>query len=217
MSPRPRKVSDEDVFAAVLRVMNRLSPAQVTLAEIAAEAGVTSSALVQRFGSKRELLLSVTGLAAEGTEEFFERLRAAHGTPLAALQAYAACFAEMAETPETLAHHLGYLQMDLSDPDFRRHARDQARVADREIRGLLSEAVAAGQLATGTDVDALTRAVIAVLGGSLLAWAVRQKGTAANWMREDLDAVLRPHAPEPNRVATRIRSAKRARGAARKR
>jgi AcrR family transcriptional regulator len=217
MSARPRKVSDEDVFAAVLRVMTRLSPAQVTLAEIAAEAGVTSSALVQRFGSKRELLLSVTGLAAEGTGEFFSGLRAAHASPLAALHAYAACFAEMAETPETLAHHLGYLQMDLTDPDFRRHARDQARVADRAIRGLLEEAVDAGELVRGTDVGALMRAVIAVLGGSLLAWAVRQKGTAVNWMREDLDAVLRPHALEPSRFATRIRGAKRTRGAPGKR
>jgi len=217
MNARPRKVSDEAVFAAVLRVMNRLSPVQVTLAAIAAEAGVTSSALVQRFGSKRELLLSVTGLAAEGTGGFFARLRAAHDSPLAALHAYAACFAEMAETPETLAHHLGYLQMDLTDPDFRRHAREQARVADRAIRGLLEEAVALGELARETDVDALTRAVIAVLGGSLLAWAVRQEGTAANWMREDLDAVLRPHAPKPTRVATRTRGAKGARGAARKR
>jgi AcrR family transcriptional regulator len=211
MNARPRKVSDEAVFAAVLRVMNRLSPAQVTLADIAAEAGVTSSALVQRFGSKRELLLSVTGLAAEGTGEFFGRLRWEHDSPTAALHAYAACFAEMAETPETLAHHLGYLQMDLTDPDFRQHARDQARVADRAIRGLLEDAVALGELARETDVDTLTRAVIAILGGSLLAWAVRQEGTAANWMREDLDAVLRPHAPKPTRVA------KRTRGSARKR
>lgn len=39
MSARPRKVSDEEVFGAVMRVMNRRTPAQVTLAEIAAETG----------------------------------------------------------------------------------------------------------------------------------------------------------------------------------
>jgi AcrR family transcriptional regulator len=211
MSARPRKVSDEEVFVAVMRVMNRRAPAQVTLAEIAAETGVTSSALVQRFGSKRGLLLAVTGLAAEGTGDFFARLRELHGSSLGALHAYAECFAEMAESPEMLAHHLGYLQLDLTDPDFRRHARDQARVADREIRLLLEEAVGSGELARGTDLDTLTRAVIAVLGGSLLAWAVRHKGTAANWMREDLDSVLRPH------VAKRARVAKRTPGAARNR
>ena len=193
MSPRPRKVSDEEVFGAVMRVMHRVAPARVTLTEIAAEAGVTPSALVQRFGSKRRLLLEVIGTAAEGTEEYFARVRRESPSPLTALHAYAECFAEMAESPETLAHNLGYLQLDLTDPDFRKHARDQARVSDRAIRDLLEEAVAEGELARGTDLDMLTRAVIAVLGGSLLAWAIRQKGTPAQWMRADLDAVLRPH------------------------
>ena len=193
MSARPRKVSDEDVFGAVMRVMHRVAPAQVTLTEIASEAGVTPSALVQRYGSKRELLLEVVGLAARGTAEYFARLRSETPSPLAALRAYAECLAEMAESPETLAHHLGYLQLDLTDPDFREHARDQARVADRAIRNLLADAVAEGELAVGTDVGMLTRAVIAILGGSPLAWAIRQKGTAAHWIGADLEAVLRPH------------------------
>lgn len=205
MSARPRKVSDEEVYGAVLRVMNRLAPAQVTLAEIAAEAGVTSSALVQRFGSKRDLLLAVTGLAAAGTGEYMARLRQEHESPLAALHAYAACFAAMADSPETLAHHLGYLQIDLTDADFRRHARAQARVADRAIRELLAEAVGRGELARGTDLEEVSRAVIAVLGGSLLAWAIRQEGTAERWLRADLEAVLAPHRVRRERRRTRPR------------
>jgi AcrR family transcriptional regulator len=193
MSARPRKVSDEEVFGAVMRVMHRVAPAQVTLAEIASEAGVTPSALVQRYGSKRALLLEVLGVAAAGTEEYFARLRRESPSPLGALRIYAECFAGMAESPETVAHHLGYLQLDLTDPDFRKHARDQARVADRAIRNLLEDAVEEGELAQGTDVGMLARAVIAVLGGSLLAWAIRQKGTAVQWMGADMEAVLRPH------------------------
>ena len=56
MSPRPRKVSDEAIFAAAHKVMGQLGPAQWTLADIAREAGITAGAVVQRFGSKRELL-----------------------------------------------------------------------------------------------------------------------------------------------------------------
>lgn len=202
---RPRKVSDEDVFAAVYRVMSRLAPAQVTLAEVAAEAGVTSSALVQRFGSKRELLLAVTGRAAKGTAVFLAGLRESHDSPLATLLAYAECLAGMAESPETLAHHLGWLQLDLTDPDFRRHARAQARVGDRVIRELLEEAVAAGELAQETDLAALARAVRAVLGGSLLAWAIRQRGTAKEWLTEDLEVVLAPHRARRLRPAEKKR------------
>ena len=60
MSPRPRKASDAEVFAAAGRVMARVGPAQLTLAQIAGEAGLTAGALVQRFGSKRELLVALS-------------------------------------------------------------------------------------------------------------------------------------------------------------
>ncbi len=49
---------DADVFAALVRVMHRRGPAELTLREIAAEAGVTAGALVQRFGSMRAMLLA---------------------------------------------------------------------------------------------------------------------------------------------------------------
>src|SRR5215510_3207827 len=142
MSPRPRKASDEEVFAATQRAMMRLGPAQLTLAEIASEAGLTAGALVQRFGSKRGLLLAMMERMAEWPRQFFGELRAAHGSPLAALYAYADCFAQMGETPATLAHHLSYLQLDLTDPDFFRYTSQQAHATRAELRGLLDEAVA---------------------------------------------------------------------------
>src|SRR5688500_20355914 len=108
MNARPRKVSDEEVFGAVMRVMHRVAPAQVTLTEIAAEAGVTPSALVPRVGSRRELLLEVLGQAAEGTAEYFARLRRASVSPLAALQACAGGVAEWAVSPGPQGPRPGY-------------------------------------------------------------------------------------------------------------
>src|ERR1051326_3145493 len=64
MSPRRRKAEDTDVFAALVRVMLRRGPAELTLREIAKEAGVTASALVQRFGSKHAMLLAHARYAA---------------------------------------------------------------------------------------------------------------------------------------------------------
>src|SRR5690242_7860219 len=117
MTPRARKVSDSDVFAAAFRAMKRLSPGELSLAEIASEAGVTASALVQRFGSRRELLLQLARAASNETEDFIAGLRARHRSPLAALRAYAECMAGLAESPAALARSLAYLQIDLTDPD----------------------------------------------------------------------------------------------------
>jgi AcrR family transcriptional regulator len=193
MSPRPRKASDEEVFAAAHRVMQQVGPAEVTLGRIAAEAGVTAGALVQRFGSRRGLMLALMAQFSGSAPVFFAQIRAAHPSPLAALRAYAECHARMADSPQTLAHHLAYLQIDLTDPDFHQHMRAQAVDTRDELRRLLADAVAAGELIAATDVETLTRAVMAALNGSLFVWATLREGTAAESVRADIDAVLAPY------------------------
>ena len=195
MSPRPRKASDEEVFAAAHRVMQRVGPAELTLGRIAAEAGVTAGALVQRFGSRRGLMLALMAEFSSSAPAFFARIRASHPSPLQALRAYAACHAQMAESPQTLAHHLSYLQIDLTDPDFHAHMRTQAAATRDELRRLVADAVAAGELIAETDVNVLARAVLAALNGALFVWAMLREGTAAESVRADLDAVLRPYLP----------------------
>src|SRR5215207_3124941 len=110
-----------------MRAMARLGPGELTLAEIAAEAGVTAGALAQRFGSKRALLLALSRSAAEGSGDLMRNIRRTHASPLAALCEYAECFAQLAESPGALARSLAYLQIDLSDPDFRVHLLAQSR------------------------------------------------------------------------------------------
>lgn len=193
MSPRPRKVSDDDVFMATQRAMSRLAPGELTLAEIAAEAGVTAGALVQRFGSKRELMVSLSERFSGGTKEMFGALRAANPSPLAALRAYGDCISGLATSPEALARNLSYLQIDLTDPALRKHLVAQARASRAELRSIIKDAIAAGELSRDTDPTRLARTVEAVLGGSMMSWAYYEEGTAKQWMRDDLEAVLAPY------------------------
>jgi AcrR family transcriptional regulator len=192
MCARPRKVSDDEVFGAAHRIMARLGPAQWTLTDIAVEAGLTAGALVQRFGSKRRLLIALTEQVASATPLLFAQLRASHPQPLDALRAFADCIAQMGESPGALAHHLAYLQLDLTDPDLHRQVRAQASATRAALRGLIEDAVAAGELAATVDPAALARAVECILSGSLLTWAFYQDGPAVTWVQHDLNALLQP-------------------------
>ncbi len=193
MSPRPRKVSDDEIFTAAYQVMQRLGPAELTLAQIADEAGVTAGLLVQRFGSKRDLLLRLAEQFSSGTGEMFAQLRRAHRSPLATLRAYSDCMAGMAETPATLIRNLSYLQIDLGDPDFRVHLAKSARATREELQKLIREAVDAKELVPSTNPKQLARTIEAVIGGSMLSWAHYQEGTSAKWLRDDLNAILKPY------------------------
>jgi AcrR family transcriptional regulator len=210
MSPSPRKASDDDIFAAAQRAMMRRGPHELTLADIAAEAGVTAGRLVQRFGSKRALLLTLSERFAGSAGGVFAALRAANPRPLATVRAYAACMADLAATPEALARNLAYLQIDLTDPEFRAHLLANARATRRHLAALLAEAAAAGELRADADTRALARLVETAISGSLMTWACYQEGSAAAWLRRDVDAVLRPYV-RPRRGRAPATAARRAR------
>ena len=83
MSPRPRTVADDKIIEAAAKVIGRVGPGNLTLADVGKEAGLSAATLVQRFGSKRGLLLAMATSAAESMEACFEMVRAAHPSPLA--------------------------------------------------------------------------------------------------------------------------------------
>src|SRR5437867_10441815 len=193
MSPRRRKAEDLDVFAALVRVMLRRGPAELTLRAIAAEAGVTAGALVQRFGSKRDLLHAHARYAAVTSDIGYGAPRARTSSPLRALRAVTAVHAMLAESPRAALRNLAYLQNDLADPVLRRHLLRFGRAARARYEELLADAVVAGELRADTDVQALARMIEVTLGGSFLAWTLYREGPAATHLRKDLDATLRPY------------------------
>jgi AcrR family transcriptional regulator len=193
MSPRPQKATDDEVFAAAQRAMERLAPSALTLADIAEEAGVTAGALVHRFGSKRELLLALANRFGGSAKAVMDGLRAQHRTPLAVVRAYAECMGHLAKTPDALARNLAYLQIDLIDPDFRKPLVTNAKATRKELEALIREAVAAGELQPRTNARSLALSIETVVSGALLTWAVHREGSPATWMRARVDAILAPH------------------------
>src|SRR4051812_2405333 len=118
MCPRPRTATDAELLAAATRAVSRVGPVRLTLADVAAEAGVAPATLMQRFGSKRGLLLALAREGSAAAGETMATIRSAHPSPLEALAAVADCLTGMAPSPEELANHLAFLCIDLTDPEF---------------------------------------------------------------------------------------------------
>jgi AcrR family transcriptional regulator len=192
MSPRPRQTSDEAILMATMRVMQRRSPVDLTLADVAKEAGVVPATLIQRFGTKRGLLLAACRTAPGGIPEQFSAARAKYGSLLKTLIELYAEGSGFDSTPEAVANGLAYLQIDLIDPEFHAITLAQFTVIRDQTRKLLDDAVAASELKP-CNTAALARLVQQVHGGAMLDWAVYRKGSLAAWLRRSLEGLLAPY------------------------
>jgi AcrR family transcriptional regulator len=174
----------------------------MTLADVASEVGLSAATLVQRFGSKRGLLLAFARAGAETADYCFSGVREQYASPLDALVAAATLMTKSMGSPEELANGLAFLQMDISDREFRKYALESFEKTVAGYRALLDDGVKAGELKP-CDTAKLAHAVSAVSGGSLIGWAVWQRGTAERWVKRDLETLLAPYRRQPKAEKSR--------------
>ncbi|MEU4232854.1 helix-turn-helix domain-containing protein [Nonomuraea sp. NPDC026600] len=195
---RPRTVSDEQVLAGAARVIARVGPARLTLAEVGREVGLSAATVVQRFGSKRGVLLAV---ARHGADALPLQVVAAQdaSAPTVALIDVLAGIAGSIRSSEEFANHLAFLLLDLADPQFQRISGDYTAAVERAIADVLAAGQAAGELISG-DLGRLPRAIHAAYNGALLTWGLAGDGSPAEQVRDQLTLLLGPYL-QPTRPA----------------
>jgi AcrR family transcriptional regulator len=199
--PRPRKHTDEQLIDAAARVIGARGPHQLTLADIGREVGIAPATLLQRFGSKRGLLLAVAASAPGMISGVFAEARARSRTPLGALEAALVALAATISDPDEVANHLAFLALDLGDAEFRQYAVQDSETFRAEIGALLKQAAADGQLEL-RNRRPLAELLQAAYHGALLMWAIERTGSPSESVRRHVRQALAPHrAAAPRRGA----------------
>ncbi|WP_173125162.1 TetR/AcrR family transcriptional regulator [Kibdelosporangium persicum] len=170
---RPRTITDERLLSALGAVISTHGPG-FTVADVAAEAGVSVGTVSQRFGSKHGLLKALSQAAVGQVRA---QVRDAPDVLGAILAVYRGL-----DDPSTAANNLGQLAIDLADP---------------ELRELLGEFFAAfeAELAVHTRTVAgappqAARILVSLANGTAIAWSVRPAGSLVDRITEDVTAVL---------------------------
>ncbi|WP_157979897.1 TetR/AcrR family transcriptional regulator [Kribbella monticola] len=193
---RPRLISDDAVLDATRQVLAELGPTKLTLAAVGARVGLAPPTLMQRFGSKRGLLLASAARSPEMVLRAVREAEARNTSPLATLRDFALSSVAHIKHREELGNGLGFVQLDVADPEFRAHAlAHSAAIVDSSAR-LLAAAQQAGELKPDVDVLALARLTLVCFNGALQVWAVNGWGTLTDFLRDQLDLLLSPYLPE---------------------
>jgi len=203
MSPRPRTVDDHTILEAAARVVSRIGPERLTLADVGAEAGLSAATLVQRFGSKRDLMLSILRHSFQDVDVRFVAAMESSESPLESLFEAAMGRIEQKEGPVTVANRVAFFMASLDDPEFHALALENSDNAIAGYMDLIDRAIVAGELTDSIiEREAFARTIHAMTYGSLIAWSIRREGSLRSRLHRDLDTLIRPFRRGPGRAAS---------------
>ncbi len=188
---RPRLVSDDAILDATRQVLAELGPVKLTLAAVGSRVGLAPPTLMQRFGSKRGLLLASAARSPLMVKLAAEEAAARNASPLATLRDFALSAAAHIKRREELGN--GFVQLDVADPEFRQHALAHSAAIVDSCETFYRAAVEVGELREDTDVPALARHTLVCFNGALQVWAVNGWGSLPEFLTDQLDLMIAPY------------------------
>jgi AcrR family transcriptional regulator len=191
--PRPRTISDGAILAAAAGVIGEVGPDRLTLGDVGRRVGLAPATLLQRFGSRRGLLLALAGHDIDAVPDRLRTAASASGGVLDALVAALVETASEIDSPARFANHLAFLLKDLADPEFQAIARRYGVGVTAAVQDVLAAAAAGGELDADVDLDALAQMVHVVYNGALVTWGMIPDGRPADRVAQRLRQVLAPY------------------------
>jgi AcrR family transcriptional regulator len=186
---RPRVISDDAIYLAGLQVLAEHGSKGLTLARMARVLGVTPAAVRQRFGSKRGLLVEMARRRVEQTELRFASARAAHDSPLEALQAAFVAEMDRIGEPRQLANAISAYTDNVDDAEMRAAFAAELAAMERHTGELLEEAIEVGEI-RGPVTPGLVSTVLAAVEGTMLIWAIAPRGEIKDRIHEAVEVAL---------------------------
>jgi AcrR family transcriptional regulator len=158
--PRPRSCSDADILAAVGAALSERGASGLTLADIGRRVRLSPAALLQRFGSKKKLLLA---FAQDAADRAAKPLRDAREQVTSLLWALQQGLRAMSSQPNGIAA----LRQAPGDDQLAHAVARYTRTVRDEIDTILRDAVQSGELLP-CDTRSLAEATHALWIGAVL-------------------------------------------------
>lgn len=179
-------MSDESIVMATLGLVAKHGT-DLTLAQVGAQVGLSAATVMQRFGSKRALMLEAAKSWGHAPEKVFDR----GGLVGDDLPAGMAELAGLMTTPEQVANVTACLHIDLADPEFRviieSEMQRQRGLVQRELdRGIAKDEI------KPCDTAVVSRQLQVVGLGALQSWSIEPTGELCDWVEQCLTAALLP-------------------------
>ncbi|CEG61738.1 TetR/AcrR family transcriptional regulator [Legionella micdadei] len=188
---RIKKISDEAVLTIILDIITRIGAAQFSLEDLSRQTKLSPATLIQRFGSKKEILNKALELA---NKKLAEKLDSNNALAETSIQQIITTYLDLSLVfvkPEDVANGLDILKLDIIEKKLNQITREYFEIRRKKIKSLLDLAIKNGELPKIISTGNLVWDMEALWQGAILQWALIGNGSLHDWLRKRLLSFLR--------------------------
>ena len=179
---KKKNMEDHLVLEKALLVISEKGPDVFTLADIGKAVGLAPATLMQRFGSKQQLLILA---AKQANVKLKSDLKVLKESKLPWDQELIHLLSALPEgfgSRHDIANSLGVLKLDMIDAELHPIARQYFESLRHRIQELLQIGQSSGQLGSSFDVEMITWELDALRHGLGIQWTLSGEGTLQKWL-----------------------------------
>ena len=189
---RTRTISDQQVLDATIELVGRQGVSRLTFASLSVATGLSAATLVQRFGTKKQLLTAVTKHCLQSMVPIITKAQNEHDSPLQAIYVAFESLAGAITSVEEFANGQVFFYLALTDPETNALLRQSMIESRNKIEQLLDEAVRIKEL-KACDTTALAMTLQTVYEGAITTWLVYQQNDIKSWVTGLLSEAVKPY------------------------
>jgi AcrR family transcriptional regulator len=185
--PPKKSIDDQSVLEKALLVISEQGPEAFTLADVGKVVGLAPATLMQRFGSKQQLLILAAKQANVKLKKDLKDLKKRKLLWDQELIHLLSAIPEGFGSRQDIANSLGVLKLDMIDPELHPIARHLFESLRKRIQELLQEGLSTGELDASMDAEVIAWELDALRHGLVIQWCLSGSGSLQKWLKRGFE------------------------------
>lgn len=186
--PRKKKKDDAVILKIILEVIIKVGATRFTLEDLSKKTGLSPGTLLQRFGSKRNILHQAMELAHHDLKENLDKEPAIHLSPKKEIIRIYLALASSFDHPRDVAGGLDILKLDIIEKKLNALARNYFTIRRAKIESLLLLAQEKKEIAANIKVSEMTGHLEALWQGYIILWALTGDQPINQWLTKRFES-----------------------------
>jgi len=194
--PRKKKVTDEAVLKNILAVIVERGTTVFSLNDLSRKTGLSPATLLQRFGSKQQILHKALELANQDLQFKLANRKIINNSPVQEIMAIYLELASPFKLPNEVANGLDMLKLDILEKKLNVLTREYFGIRRNKIQSLIDLAKEKQQLPQAVVSLEMAWNLEALWQGSIMLWALTGEDNLSTWLEARLKSFFKIYGVE---------------------